>query len=46
MSSQMYILKHMQLAMEEKGYEEILHIAAQKEHGVYNEEEPITTNEA
>jgi hypothetical protein len=30
----------------EKGYEEILHMAAQEEDGVYNEEEHITTNAA
>lgn len=46
MSSKMSILEHMQLAMEEKGYDEYLHIAAQEEDNVYNEEEHITSGEA
>jgi hypothetical protein len=35
----------MQLAMEEKGYNEFLHMAAQEEDGVYTKEEHISTNE-
>ncbi len=46
MSSKMSIREQMQLAMEEKGYEEFLHMDAQEEDDVYNEEEHITTNEA
>ena len=42
MSSEMSILEHMQLAKEEKGCTEFLHMVA-KEDCAYNEE-PITTN--
>ena len=45
MSSKMSIREQMQLAMEEKGYDEFLHMAAQEEDGVYKEEENIITNE-
>ena len=46
MSSKMSIREQMQLAMEEKGYDEFLNMAAQEEDDMYNEEEHITTNEA
>ena len=46
MSPKISILKYIQLAMEEKGYEKILHMAAQEEDDAYNEEEHITTNAA
>jgi hypothetical protein len=42
----MSIQEQMQLAMEEKGYDEYLHMAAQQEDNVYNEEERITSGEA
>ena len=45
MSSKISIREQMQLAMEEKGYEEFLHMAAQEEDNVYNEEEHITSGE-
>jgi hypothetical protein len=42
MSSKMSMLEHMQLAMEENAYAEFLHMAAEEEDGVYNEEEHTT----
>jgi hypothetical protein len=36
----------MQLAMEENAYAEFLHMAAEEEDGVYNEEEHTTSNDA
>ena len=44
MSSEMSILEHMQLAKEEKGCTEFLHMVAKEEDGAYNKE-LITTNE-
>ena len=46
MSSKLSIREQMQLAMEENGYDEYLHMATQEVDNVYNEEERITSGES